>query len=362
MSRGVPATVASSTTGSGTSPRIPEVSLMFAEAAQAAEVLRRQFERNAFSVARLGAKLRTLAPRTAVTLARGSSDHAATFAKYLIETRANVITASSAPSVSSVYLARQDLHGCLFLAISQSGRSPDLLASASAARAAGAIVVALVNSEDSPLAEVAEVTLPLCAGVEHSVAATKTFIASLAAVIHLVAEWTDDQPLIEALREAPALLERAWQLDWSAALPLLQDASDLYVIGRGLGLGIAQEAALKCKETSGLHAESFSSAEVMHGPQALLSPQFPALLLAQDDDTRDGIGALATELVGRGVPVLCAGVGAPGAIMLPSLTAHPVIEPLLLVQSFYRLANQLAHARGHDPDRPPHLNKVTRTL
>lgn len=347
---------------SGSGPRNPEDSLMFAEAAQAGEVLRRQFERNAAAMASLGARLRALPPRTAVTLARGSSDNAASFAKYLIETRANVITASSAPSVSSVYLARQDLRACLFLAISQSGRSPDLLASARAARAAGAIVVALVNSEDSPLAEVAEVTLPLCAGVEQSVAATKTFIASLAAVVHLVAAWTEDQALLDALRDAPDLLERAWQLDWSAALPVLRNASDLYVIGRGLGLGLAQEAALKCKETSGLHAESFSSAEVMHGPQALLGPQFPALLLSQNDDTREGIAALARGLVERGVPVLCAGVQAPGAVVLPSLAAHPVIEPLLLAQSFYRLANQLAHARGHDPDRPPHLNKVTQTL
>ena len=362
MSKSGQTMAASSPAGSGAGPGDPEASLMFAEAAQAADVLRLQFQRNAQVLASLGARLRNQPPRTVITLARGSSDHAATFAKYLIETRANVITASSAPSVSSVYLASQDLQGCLFLAISQSGRSPDLLASARAARAGGALVVALVNSEDSPLADVAEMTLPLCAGLESSVAATKTFIASLAAIIHLVAAWTDDQPLLEALHDTPALLERAWQLDWTAALPVLAAASDLYVIGRGLGLGIAQEAALKCKETSGLHAESFSSAEVMHGPQALLGPQFPALLLAQDDDTREGIGALARELVDRGVPVLCAGASTPGAIALPSLTAHPVIEPLLLVQSFYRLANQLAHARGHDPDRPPHLNKVTRTL
>ena len=362
MSSGGQAMTASSTPHDAPGPRNPDASMMFAEAAQAAQALRAQFERNAARCSSLGLKLRTLAPRAVLTLARGSSDHAATFAKYLIETRANVLTSSSAPSVSSVYLARQDLHGCLLIAISQSGRSPDLLASAKAARAAGATVVALVNSEDAPLADIAEVTLPLCAGVEQSVAATKTFIASLAAIVHLVAAWTDSRELTHALVDAPAQLERAWQLDWSAALPVLQPASDLYVIGRGLGLAVAQEAALKCKETSGLHAESFSSAEVMHGPQALLGPNFPALLLAQADDTRQGIAALAGELVRRGVPALCAGIEIPGSIMLPTVAAHPAIEPLLMAQSFYRLANQLAHARGHDPDRPPHLNKVTRTL
>jgi glucosamine--fructose-6-phosphate aminotransferase (isomerizing) len=143
---------------------------------------------------------------------------------------------------------------------------------------------------------------------------------------------------------------------------VLKPAANLFVIGRGLGLGIAQEGALKCKETSGLHAEGFSSAEVMHGPQALLGPNFPALVLAQDDDTRDGVATLVDELVARDVPVLSAGIKAAGAIVLPTIAAHPAIEPLLLVQSFYRLANQLAFARGHDPDRPPHLHKVTRTL
>lgn len=346
----------------GTHLPAPESTHMFREASQAAAVLRAQFQRNDASLLELGETLRRLAPRAVVTSARGSSDHAATFAKYLVETRANVLTASSAPSVSSIYLARQDLRGCLFLAISQSGRSPDLIASAQNARAAGATVVALVNSEDAPLAEVAHHTVPLCAGVEHSVAATKSFIASLAALVHLVATWTNDPDLLDALRAAPAQLEQAWDLDWSPALPLLTPAANLYVIGRGLGLGIAQEAALKCKETSGLHAEAFSSAEVLHGPQALLGPRFPALVLAQHDDTRDGVATLAAELVARDVQVLGAGVGGRGVIELPTITAHPVIEPLLLVQSFYRLANALAFARGHDPDRPPHLRKVTRTL
>ncbi len=340
----------------------PEHTRMFIEAAEAGEVLRQQFKRNHSDLMALGAALRKQAPRAVITCARGSSDHAATFAKYLIETQVHVLTASAAPSVSSIYLARQNLQGCLFLAISQSGRSPDLIAAAESARAAGATVIALINSEDAPLARVAQHTLPLCAGIERSVAATKSFIASLAALLHLVAAWSDDATLIDALQSAPDLLEQAWQLDWSEALPVLQTSEHLYVIGRGLGLGIAQEAALKCKETSGLHAEGFSSAEVLHGPQALLSPTFPALLLAQHDDTRDGISALAAELVSREVPVLSAGVSVPGAVVLPTLKAHPLIEPLLLAQSFYRLINTLAISRGHNPDQPPHLRKVTRTL
>jgi len=334
---------------------------MFREAGEAAEAVRAQLERNRAAATELGAALRALAPRAVVTCARGSSDHAATYAKYLVETRLGVLTASAAPSIASVYNAPQDLRDCLFVAISQSGGSPDVLAAAQAAHRAGAVVVALVNEEDSPLARAARYCLPLCAGKEESVAATKTYIASLAAIAHLVAAWSDDARLLQALSSAPAALERAWALPWDAAVERLREKSHLFVLARGVGLGVAQEAALKCKETCGLHAESFSAAEVRHGPQALLEGSFPALVLAQDDEARPGLEAIARELAGRGVEVLAAGIDVPGATILPTLEAHPAIQPLLLAQSFYRLANALAIARGHDPDRPPHLRKVTRT-
>ncbi len=335
---------------------------MFREAGEAAQAVRVQMEKNGERAAELGAALRDLKPRAVVTCARGSSDHVATFAKYLIETRTGVLTASAAPSISSVYGVQQDLKQCLFLAISQSGRSPDLVAAARAAKAAGATVVALVNAEATPLADVADYVLPLCAGPEQSVAATKSYIASLAAVVHLVAAWTNDESLLAALRSAPDALARAWQLDWSAAVPTLRATSHLYVIGRGVGLGIAQEAALKCKETCRLHAEAFSGAEVRHGPQALLQENFPALLFAQNDETREGVEALARDLIARGVDVLLAGAEVPGATVLPTVSAHPAIEPLLVAQSFYRLANRLSLARGCDPDRPPHLRKITETV
>jgi glucosamine--fructose-6-phosphate aminotransferase (isomerizing) len=334
---------------------------MFREAAEAGAAVRVQLERNRETARALGARLRALAPRAVVTCARGSSDHAATFAKYLFETRAGVLTASAAPSIASVYGARQDLRECLFVAISQSGRSPDLLSTAEAAKQAGALVVALVNDESSPLADLADHALPLCAGEERSVAATKSYIASLAALTHLAAEWTGDAALGAALARAPGDLERAWQIEWDAALEALVPASNLYVIGRGVGLGVAQEAALKCKETCGLHAEAFSSAEVRHGPQALLQEGFPALLFSQDDESRAGIEALAADLVARGVRVLIAGGAVQGAMALPCVATHPAIEPLLFAQTFYRLCPALAIARGHDPDRPPHLRKVTRT-
>ena len=335
---------------------------MFQEAASAADVVARQLQQNAARVAAIGAALRARPPRAVVTCARGSSDHAATYGKDLIETRARVLTASAAPSVSSVYGVEQDLRDCLYVAISQSGRSPDLLASVTAAKRCGATVLALCNDPAAPLNDLADHALPLCAGPERSVAATKSYIASLAALAHLTAAWTRDPELTVAVERLPASLAAAWELDWSPALEHLVPVGHLYVIGRGLGLGIAQEAALKCKETCGLHAEAFSSAEVRHGPFALLGAGFPALLLAQDDATRPGLEALASELVTRGVRVLLAGARIAGATELPTIPACAAIAPALLAASTYRLLAQLAVARGHDPDQPPFLHKVTKTV
>jgi glutamine---fructose-6-phosphate transaminase (isomerizing) len=334
--------------------------LMFAEAAAAHQAVRAQLASKQFE--RLGAKLLQLNPRAVATCARGSSDHAATFAKYLIETRAGVLTASVAPSVASLYRAETTLKDTLFLVISQSGASPDLIAAAETAKRAGAFVLALVNAENAPIAGVAHEVLPLRAGPEQSVAATKSFIASLAAITGLVAHWTEDASLQRALAGAPDLLQQAWGFDWSAAVATLAKARSLYVIGRGLSLGAAAEAALKLKETCGLHAEAFSSAEVRHGPMALVEPGFPALLFAQNDETGADVVALATDFAARGASAFIAGASAKGAATLASLRADPAIEPLLFVHSFYRLAHATALARGRDPDRPPHLKKVTETL
>jgi glutamine---fructose-6-phosphate transaminase (isomerizing) len=335
---------------------------MHIEAGQAAQAVRDQLFSNAEDMERLGERLRLLAPRAVVTCARGSSDHAATFAKYLIETRLGVLTSSAAPSVSSVYDTRPDLTNSVCLAISQSGASPDLLAAVSKAREAGAMIVALVNAKDSPLAQRADHVVPLCAGPETSVAATKSFIASLAAIIHLVACWAEDRELSEEIRKAPKHLERAWSLDWSAAVEHLKPASDLFVVGRGMGLGVAQEAALKLKETCGLHAEAVSAAELRHGPMALVRPGFPLLVFSQNDEARAGVEMLAVELVARKADVMIAGSRCQGALHLASEPAHPVIEPMLIAQTFYRMANALSLARGLDPDRPPNLRKVTETV
>jgi glucosamine--fructose-6-phosphate aminotransferase (isomerizing) len=335
---------------------------MYQEAAQAPLAVNAQLEQNASRLRELGARLRAAPPRAVVTCARGSSDHAATYARYLIEAHTHVLTSSAAPSMSSVYEAQPDLEGALFIAISQSGKSPDLLAATRNAKDSGALTVALCNTANSPLMELVDVAVPLYAGPERSVAATKSYIASLSCIVQLLANWTDDRRLLATLPQIPEMLARAWECDWSRAVETLRGAVNLFVVARGFGLGIAQEAALKLKETCGLHAEAFSSAEVKHGPMALVRAGFPVLMFTQRDETRVGIQELSAEFALRGARVLIAGAEAAGAISLPTIASHPVIEPLLTIQSFYRMANELALARGLDPDCPPHLNKVTETI
>ena len=341
----------------------PDSTWMYTEAAEAATAVARQFAANAATIDALVERLRAQPPRFIVTCARGSSDHAATYGKYLFETALGLVTASASPSVGSVYAVQPHMQGALFVAISQSGKSPDLLRNAEIAKAGGATVVALVNVVDSPLAKLADTVLPLYAGPENSVAATKSYLCSLAALLQLTARWSGDAKLLAAVDALPDAMRAAWAQDWSELVSGLRLARQMFVLGRGLGLAAAQEAALKFKETCGLHAEAYSSAEVKHGPMAIVGPDFPVLAFAQDDDTGDSTAAVAAEFRKRGAPVWLASSGeaGPGILPLP-VSPHPALTPILTVQAFYAVANALSLARGFDPDVPPHLNKVTETV
>ena len=336
-------------------------SLMEQEAADAPNAVARMLDVNRAAFAQIGVRLRAAPPSVVVTCARGSSDHAATYAKYLIEISTGVPVASAALSIASLYEAPAAPGNRLVIAISQSGRSPDLLATVRQQRDAGGYVVALVNDPEAPLRELADEVIALSAGVERSVAATKSYIASLAAIAALTAEWREDPKLGAAVAALPDRLAAAWDLDWRDAVGAFTDSERLFVLGRGYGYGIAQEAALKLKETCALHAESFSAAEVRHGPMAIVGKGFDVLALGGTDRAGASVRDTAAEFRGRGARLLLADPTAADAD-LPALAAHPAIEPLLMIQSFYRMANMLAFARGCDPDRPPHLNKVTQTI
>lgn len=333
---------------------------MASELREAPEAVRRQADRLALPVAELVVRLRRRPPALVITCARGSSAHAATFAKHLIERYLGIPVVASAPNIASVYRRKLRLDGQFFVAVSQSGRSDDLIANAAMARDSGALTAALVNDTDSPVAAACDIVLPICAGPERSVAATKTFVASLAALLLLVAGWAGDRSLAAAVDRLPERLAGAGDLDWSAAVDPIAAASSLIAIGRGPTLAIAREAALKLKEIASLHAEAFSSAEFLHGPVALVGARYPilALMPSDADAAAAGMRALVRDLAGKGAALFAASPD--GALPVPA-PDHPETDAVCLIQAFYGMMVRLAARLDIDPDRPRHLQKVTRT-
>ena len=340
---------------------VPESSLA-REISEAPAAVARQSKELREPVHALVARLRRMSPRVVVTCARGSSAHAATFGKHLIERYLGIPVAAAAPNVATVYRRGLQLDGQLFVAVSQSGRSDDLVEQSKSARAAGALTVALVNETDSPLAATCEFLLPMSAGTEQAVAATKSLIASLAAFARLVAEWGDQRELADGLVRLPERLAQALHLDWSPALDGLSKADALIVVGRGPTLAIAREAALKLKETCGVQAEAYSGAEFMHGPITLVTPGYPVLLLAPTDQAAAGMATLAIDLVAKQAALYAAGLEDSRAVHLPMLPPEQAEnDAICLVQAFYGMMPRLAALRGRNADSPRHLQKVTRT-
>jgi len=329
------------------------------EASEAAAGAARQIATVGDALDEIVRRVRHRPPTFVVTCARGSSDHAAMYGKYLLETTVGCAVASVGPSIVSTYGRTPNLDGALFIAVSQSGKSPDLVQLTTAARAAGAIVVGMINDAASPLAAECDVVVPLCAGEEQSVAATKSFLLSCLAFLQLAARWTDDAALHDAVVRTPDALAAATALAWP--LDHLASATSLYVVGRGVGLSAALEIALKLKETTRLHAEAFSTAELRHGPIALVEPGFPVLALGQDDRTRPSVIETITLLVQLGADVMST-LPIAGTRPLPTVAAPAVIAPLCHVLGCYLALPALARARGLDADAPTHLSKVTRTI
>jgi glucosamine--fructose-6-phosphate aminotransferase (isomerizing) len=244
--------------------------------------------------------------------------------------------------------------GQFAMGLSQSGESPDLVDTMSALREAGAMTAAFVNRTESPLAKQSEWVIPLCAGDERSVAATKSYIAALAAIARLIARWQGDERLLKAIDGLPAVLEVATKVDASPLLEALAGAERAMVVGRGLGFAVALEAALKLKETCMLQAEAFSSAEVRHGPMALIDKGYPLVAFALRGPEQAGIVDLAREMRTRGARVVLA---APKDIADADVTLvesdDEVLDPIVAIQTFYMVVTALAEARGLNADAPP---------
>jgi glutamine---fructose-6-phosphate transaminase (isomerizing) len=338
------------------------MSRMLDEARQAPAAVAHQLREDGERWQALGARLRREPPASLLTIARGSSDHAAHYAAYLVMARLGRLVTSMPMSLITLYQSEIRCDGLASLAFSQSGQSPDLVGPTQYFGRCGALTCAFVNDADSPLARAAEWVFPLHAGEEKSVAATKSFIAQLVAGARFTAAWQDDAALAQALQALPQALERACTADWSPALETLAQADRLFVIGRGLGLPVAMEAALKLKETCGIQAEAFSGAEVQHGPMRLIEEGYPLLVFAPRGPAQPGLLELAQAMRARGARVLLAAPSGVAGATLPLVESSVAeLDPVCAIQSFYPMVEALARARGSDPDRPPHLQKVTRT-
>lgn len=309
------------------------------------------------------AQLRATDPAVVVTVARGSSDHASSYLKYAIELTLGLPVASVGPSIASIYGRDLKLGKAAAIAISQSGKSPDIVGMAQSARRSGATTIAITNTPDSPLAGASDVTIDLHAGLEKSVAATKTFVASVVAGLALLARWSGESELQRAVAALPESLAEAVKCDWSEMIGALDGHSALYVLGRGPGFAIANEAALKFKETCGIQGESYSAAEVMHGPVSIVTPGYPVLGLAARDAAEASVADMAHKLAGQGARAFVTSDRPGAAARLPfATTGHPITDPLALIVSFYGFVEALARHRGLNPDEPPMLRKVTETI
>ncbi|CDZ48936.1 SIS domain-containing protein [Neorhizobium galegae] len=327
------------------------------------EAVARLLDGSAAELAAAGRALREKDPAFLITIARGSSDHAATFIKYAVELTAGRPVASLGPSLASIYGAELKLDGGAAIAISQSGKSPDIVAMAEAATRAGAVTIALTNTLPSPIASASAYAININAGPELAVAATKSFVNSIVAGLALLSEWVGDEALKAAIRDLPGHFEKAVKLDWSELANELGDAESLYMLGRGPALAIASEAALKFKETSNMHAEAYSAAEVLHGPVALVEKRFPVVTFAARDAAEASAIEIADSLAAKGALAFATSDKVKDARRLPFVaTGHPITDALTLILPFYGFVEAWSRAKGFNPDAPVALKKVTETL
>jgi glucosamine--fructose-6-phosphate aminotransferase (isomerizing) len=336
---------------------------MIDEARQSPAVVRQRLVDDYRQIEDIAEGIRRFQPSFVATIARGSSDHAASFLAYVISSRLGLLCSSLSPSLVTLHGAALNFKNCLALAVSQSGASPDLGHALQKAHDGGAFTVAIVNQLQSPLEQIAQKTLRMGAGEEKGIAATKTFISSLVSGLLLLAEWDKRVCAREDFDSLPDLLEQALSAGDSPAWNRLERSANLIVLSRGLGFPIAQEIALKFNEVCRLHALAYSGAEFSHGPMALIRPGDPVLLIGVRGPELASIQATATLLKGLGADLIfLAPEGTEGATISYPRGPHILFDPIIAVQTLYPVIARIAAIRGYNPDQPSHLQKVTRTL
>ena len=332
--------------------RLPK---MIDDISECAERIRFCLQNDEEMYQRLGARLRLLNPTVVATIARGSSDHAANYAGALIAKFTGTIVASIPPSTVTVLKSKLNLKGQFALAISQSGASPDILETFSNAQQGGAVTAAIVNDTESALARATDFLLPQHAGPE-SIAATKSMISTLVAIARLVASWSQNQELAQAIQDVPERLATALSVGTQLDENLLVGISHVYVVSRGYGLSAALEIALKLKETCGVQAEGFSSAEVLHGPREIVDASFLIIALALPGCGPQQINETVLQLKAQGAKLWVVDP----TELFPSL--HPALAPVVTLQMLYPWIARCSQALGRDPDVMKNLkSKVVKT-
>ncbi len=336
---------------------------MLKETLETADILKTQWQKNNQNRNDISANWKKFDPYSFLTIARGSSDHAAQFFNYIVGLKLGKLTTSFTPSLISIHKTFIDAAQTVSIGISQSGRSPDLVQSFSYFKQRNFETLAMVNVENSPLAEQAKYVYPLYAGEEKSVAATKSFIASLFASASLIAKLADDTSLLHSLENHHSTMVTSTNNSWIKIVEALKDTQKAMIVGRGLGLSIALEAALKLKETCHIQAEAFSSAEILHGPQAVIEEQYPLIIFALRGPSQKSLFELAAQMKQRGANVVVISDhqdDLTDCLYSPSL--HPDLDALNAIHQFYIAVNDLAKVKGLNPDSPRSLSKVTLTL
>ncbi len=329
-------------------------SFMAKEALEAPQVIANQLSQNDERCILLGEKIRHFKPEFVYIIGRGSSDHAGVFAKYLIEVELGLPVCAAAPSVASIYGKTLTFDRALVIAISQSGRSPDILQQTQAAKSAGALCIALVNDQTSPLANSVDFVLPLYANAEYSVAATKSYLATLSALLHLVTHWGQLQEMRCALKSLPKYMQQAIDAPSQLSSEFIKSIEQCVVLGRGFGYAISREIALKLKEVCGIHAEAFSSAEFLHGPIALAEKSLSVIDVSVQDESFTSHTKQIDEVKNRG-----------GTVLTLTQSSHDInarLAPLTILQRFYIDLERAAIELGRNPDKPAGLKKITQTV
>lgn len=328
--------------------------IMRQEALEVPDLISRQLNENKALCQTLAKTLRSLNPSFIVTVGRGTSDHAGVFAKYLIEIELGIQVSSSAPSVSSIYHKKINLENAVVIFISQSGRSPDILDQVKMAKSSGAYCIALINDETSPIVDLVDTVIPLKAGEEKAVAATKSYLLTLSALLQLVSYWGGNIKLESALNTLPSLMNMVVNSPQQLKEKDFLSMKHCVVLGRGFGYATALEIALKLKEVCGIHAEAFSSAEFLHGPVTLAEQKLSIINIPIKDESYSSHKELIDNIAARGAELI--------SMQQINEKIHPRIAALTFLQRFYLDVEKIAISRGVNPDTPPGLKKVTKTI